>query len=340
MASRSGQWKLYPVEMLARFASGWDELAPSPIVSSVAVQTMLEHLGDGRQMLAVCGDEKPLAMAIVTPRLWRIWETWQPAQAPIGLWVQKPMPVEELLPGLIRALGCLSFGVLQQDPDISVRGGGASDYVDTARIVVSGSFDEYWHQRGKLRTNLQSQRRKLEMAGIATRLELVEDPALIGAVVDDYARLESAGWKAQEGTAIARDNAQGRFYRSLMERLAARSEALAFRYFFGDKLVACDMCLLREGTLIGLKTTYDESVRSLSPGSLMRQEIFRKLWGRLRRIEFYGRVMDWHLRWTRDVRTMYHVTAFRWHWLKSARSALPLIQSFHRQSHNGQSRIS
>jgi GNAT acetyltransferase-like protein len=330
MPSLAAQWKLYPVETLARFASAWDELAPSPIVSSVAVQTMLEHLGDGRQKLAVCEEQKPLAMAIVAPRSWRSWETWQPSQAPIGLWVQKPVPMHELLPGLIRALGCLSFGVLQQDPDISVRGGGTTDYVDTARIVVNGSFDEYWSQRGKLRTNLQSQRNKLQKAGIATRLELVDHPALIGSVVDDYASLESAGWKAHGGTALARENAQGRFYRALMERLAARAEALAFRYFFGDKLVACDMCVLREGTLIGLKTTYDESVRSLSPGLLMHQEIFRKLWGRLRRIEFYGRTTDWHLRWTRDVRTMYHVTAFRWNWLKAARSALPLIQSLTR----------
>jgi hypothetical protein len=25
------------------------------------------------------------------------------------------------------------------------------------------------------------------------------------------------------------------------------------------------------------------------------------------RIEFYGRLMDWHLRWTDEVRTLYHV---------------------------------
>jgi hypothetical protein len=59
-----------------------------------------------------------------------------------------------------------------------------------------------------------------------------------------------------------------------MERLAARTEALAFRYFFADTLVACDMCLLREGTLIGLKTTYDESVPRRTT-SIGRREITR-----------------------------------------------------------------
>ena len=30
------------------------------------------------------------------------------------------------------------------------------------------------------------------------------------------------------------------------------------------------------------------------------------------RIEFYGRVMEWHTRWTDEVRTLYHATTYRW----------------------------
>jgi hypothetical protein len=46
----------------------------------------------------------------------------------------------------------------------------------------------------------------------------------------------------------------------------------------------------------------------------MREEATRTLFdeGRLGRIEFYGRVMEWHLRWTDEVRTMYHVNYYRW----------------------------
>lgn len=28
--------------------------------------------------------------------------------------------------------------------------------------------------------------------------------------------------------------------------------------------------------------------------------------------EFYGRLMDWHTKWSDEIRTLYHVTAFRW----------------------------
>ena len=331
MSNRDLQWTLHPVESLSRFAASWDQLATMSMTTSVAVQTLLEHFGDGRQQLAVCAEHLPgdaraqgpvSAMAIISPRGRGVWETCQPSQAPVGLWVQQPMPLDDVLPGLMRELGCLSFGVLQQDPDISPRSSGSSDYIDTARILVKGSFEDYWSQRGKLRTNLQSQRRKLEKAGLHPRLEIVRDPAKIGAAVDDFARMESAGWKAKEGTAVALETAQGRFYRTLMERMALRGEALACRYYFGDKLVACDLSLLRDGTLIGLKTTYDEHEKSMSPGMLMRQDMLRELWDRLVRVEFYGRVTEWHLRWTNDVRTMYHVTAFRWNWLRAVRSAM------------------
>jgi hypothetical protein len=79
-----------------------------------------------------------------------------------------------------------------------------------------------------------------------------------------------------------------------------------------------------------LKTAYDESVpANLSPTLLMREEATRTLFeaGRFTRLEFYGRVMEWHTRWTEEVRTMYHVNYYRWpglarlHALLDARTA-------------------
>jgi hypothetical protein len=47
---------------------------------------------------------------------------------------------------------------------------------------------------------------------------------------------------------------------------------------------------------------------------LLRQDAYRQLFdeGRIRRIEFYGRVMEWTKRWTDCRRTLYHVNAYRW----------------------------
>jgi hypothetical protein len=137
--------------------------------------------------------------------------------------------------------------------------------------------------------------------------------------VDEYGVLESSGWKGSEGTALNPQNSQGRFYRELFEYLAARGEATVFRCFFGDRLVASDLCVHRNGVFIILKTAFDESEKGLSPSLLMKEQMFETLFGdgRTRRIEFYGRVMEWHRRWSEDIRTMYHVNFFRWPWLAS-----------------------
>ena len=56
----------------------------------------------------------------------------------------------------------------------------------------------------------------------------------------------------------------------------------------------------------------------------MREEAVQRLFdeGRFKRLEFYGRVMEWHLRWTDEVRTMYHVNYYRWPGLRRLHAML------------------
>jgi len=190
------------------------------------------------------------------------------------------------------------------------------DYIDTARITLAGSFDEYWEARGKnLRANLKKQRARLAREGVAARLEIVRAPEDVAAAVADYGRLESTGWKGQQGTAVDAGNEQGRFYRAMLEEFCARGAGSIYRYWFDDRLVAMDLCVEDGEQIVILKTAYDETVpSSLSPALLMREEQVRQLFDerRLARIEFYGRVMEWHQRWTSEVRTLYHVNFYRW----------------------------
>jgi hypothetical protein len=80
------------------------------------------------------------------------------------------------------------------------------------------------------------------------------------------------------------------------------------------------LCIEHEGTLAFLKTTYDERLRACSPGVLMKAEIFRDLFadGGVRRIEFYGSIKQWQLKWIDGMRTQYHVNAYRSALLASA----------------------
>lgn len=336
-------WTVVPASDFARHAGRWARLHAaghrSPLLAADFVAALLDVFGSGRELLAWHGagdgDDVPDAMTIVTPGRPGIWNTFQPAQAPVGLWLQRDAgPAAHWLPGLLKALPglALMLGVTECDPmltarpvdDASVR---SFDYIDTARITLDRSFDDYWNARGKnLRNNLKKQRNRLRQDGIATRLDICRAPEQMAAAVADYGRLETSGWKAAGGTAVSGENDQGRFYRRMLEALAARGAASVYRYWFdgpdGTRLAAMDLCVEGGGCIVILKTAYDEALGpQLSPALLMREEATRALFEqpphtRFERIEFYGRVMEWHTRWTDEIRTMYHLNGYRWPLLK------------------------
>jgi CelD/BcsL family acetyltransferase involved in cellulose biosynthesis len=339
-------WTVIPASRFAEQVRRWQQLneacAAHALLAADFVEPLIAQFGSGRELLAWCEmDGATVAMAIVAPAGRGSWVTFQPAQAPIGLWLQQPgMDIERLAQGLMRALPGfpLVLGVTQLDPMLLPRPADSGslrtlDYIDTARVAISGSFDEYWNGRGKnLRANLKKQRARLAKDGVAPRLVVSRDASEVADAVADYGRLESSGWKASGGTAVHASNAQGRYYRAMLESFCRRGAGSIYRYYLGEQLVAMDLCVEDKDSIVVLKTSYDESVpNSLSPTMLMREEACRRLFDeqRFKRIEFYGRVMEWHLRWTEDVRTMYHVNCYRWpglgrlHMLLEARARSP-----------------
>jgi len=316
------KWTVIPAAQFAVHTAQWDALqatnVAAPMLQADFAAALLAAFGAGDELLAMCGD----AMAIVRPHGRGSWATFQPAQAPLGMWIERPgIDRAAAMASLLRALpgAALVLGLTQLDPMLAPAPMDAIDYIQTARITVAGSFDDYWAARGKnLRGNLKKQRAKLAADGVALRLEVTRDAPAMMAAVADFGRLESAGWKAQAGTAVHLDNAQGRFYSRMLAAFAERDAASVYRYWFGDQLVAMDLCISQGDCIVVLKTAYDESVpKAFSPALLMREEAVRALFDTapaagLARIEFYGKVMEWHTRWTEEVRTLYHVNLYRW----------------------------
>jgi CelD/BcsL family acetyltransferase involved in cellulose biosynthesis len=332
-------WTFLPAAQLAAFAKQWQRLhaesAASPMLDWDFVAPLLAEFGTGDELLASCErGGRTVAMAIIAPSGRGAWATFQPAQAPIGLWLQRrEEALEPLLRALLRALPGLPllFGLMQMDPLLMPRpvdGGcvGTLDYIATAHVALAGSFEEYWNARGKnLRGNLKKQRNRLERDGVQPRLQVSRHPEEVAQAVADFGRLESSGWKAACGTAVHAGNVQGRYYRTMLEAFCRRGKGSIYRYWIGERLAAMDLCIEDGDTIIVLKTSYDESLSaSLSPTHLMREEALRRLFdeGGIRRVEFYGRVMDWHLRWTEQVRTMYHTNYYRWPGLRRLHALL------------------
>ena len=204
-------WTIHPITQFDRFRRSWDRVnhtgSGTPFLHSSFVGHALRAFGSGEELLAVRADPAgDNALAVVSSKGKGAWETFQPAQLPLGAWVMSPgldygTVLEELLGGLPGA--ALLIGVSQQDPQLHPRpeNSGALetlDYINTAWVEVDGGFDSYWAARGKnLRQNMRRQRAKLDAESVKTELEVIAERERVADAIAAFGRLESAGWKGE-----------------------------------------------------------------------------------------------------------------------------------------------
>jgi len=228
-------------------------------------------------------------------------------------------------------------------------------YISTGWIDCAQPFDSYWAARSaNLRASVGKAQRRLEAEGRTLRLRVLTEPADMAAAVERYGLLEASGWKGRKGTAVAAGTPQGNFYRDWLQAAAAHGEARVYELLVSEPsapaeaivaktntttgdvpserttagnvpnehTIAADLCVVRGDALILLKIAYDEAFEHYSPSTLLRREFMQDLLGsgRVRRVEFFGRLMDWHRRWTGEQRSLYHLTTFRWRWLARLRA--------------------
>ncbi|NUP87813.1 MAG: GNAT family N-acetyltransferase [Burkholderiaceae bacterium] len=330
-------WRTLPGPVLTSdkaLQAHWDRLNAErldvPFLSSYAIAAALAAFGGERTKLLVADEgAEPVAMFLLEAAdTWR-WSTFQPSQLPLGAWVARAdLRLAPLCRDLLRSLpwSVMRLLVSQVDPRQEAQADEAPDielasYIDTAWLDIAGTFDDYWAARGKnLRQNLRKQRNRLASEGTQTTMRILRSPQEMAEAVARYGALESTGWKSTEGTAIHPGNEQGRFYVQLLEEAARRDEAMVFEYLIDGRTAAMNLGICRGGVLVVLKTTYDESLpKSLSPASLLREDELKHFFAQpdIRRLEYYGRVMDWHTKLTENRRTLYHLTAYRWPLLKT-----------------------
>ena len=321
-------WNVLSIANFHEHADAWDSLARArvgtPFLESTFLLPAIEIFGTGKEQLCLHYSNSKLdAAAIVQPGPKGMWQTFQPSQLPLGAWlshasVDIAAACSELmrkLPGLT-----LGLGITQMDSRMHTRPADGpkvrgQDYIQTSWVDIDSSFDTYWEARGKnLKQNTRKQRNKLQAEGTPTRIECITAPEDVAKAIENYGKLESAGWKTADGTAIHPDNAQGKFYTKMLENFCRLGRGRIYRYWFGEKMVAMDLCIDDGAAIVILKTTYDESYKSVSPSTLMRQDEFQLLFDeqKFKRIEFFGKVMEWHTRWTDDARPLFHTNSYRY----------------------------
>jgi CelD/BcsL family acetyltransferase involved in cellulose biosynthesis len=321
------EWALESAVHFEKAAGVWDALNKQcgnlPFLDSLFIKPLLEFFGRGDEFLLV-GDQNgmPVAAAILTRNAWGRWALFQPSQMPLGPLLLLPkLPLDEVVESLFTSLPGLNFalGLTQLDPFINrrpdPRGSFSTlDYIQTAWVEISGEFEDYWAARGKnLRQNMRKQRNKLNADGVKVSLDVLRDKDDVLDAIRQYGILETSSWKSEEGTAVSLENEQGHFYKALLESFCRVGRGVIYRYRFGDQVAAMDLCIKSDERLVILKTAYDSSNKGLSPAFLMREEQFQSLFAEraIRRVEFFGKLLEWHMRWTEHSRTLYHANIYR-----------------------------
>lgn len=315
----------------ADWQSAWEGSLRLSFMRREFIEPLLQEFADEPLTLALCEvDGKCRAAALLKSAGFGRYATWQPSQLPLGAWLSPAgQDVAPFANRLLQKLGvfALNLGITQLDPLNQPRPAAGAcmstlDYIETAWVTVQGGFDDYFAARSKnMRQNIRKAQNRMATEGQVGRMEVICDAAQMAAQVADYGALETRSWKSALGTAIAPDNAQGRFYTRMLENFANLGQARVYRYLIDDQLAAIDLCVEQDDNLVILKTTYDDAFKALSPAFLLHLDMFQAIWSdnKTRRIEFYGKKMEWHTRWTEDARVLYHLNVDRFSWLAALR---------------------
>ena len=149
-----------------------------------------------------------------------------------------------------------------------------------ATIDLSRGYDAYLDTLGgKLRGNFRRrEKRALEMGPIAVdRIHQRTDPAVVERYVERAIAIAERSWKAAVGEAM-RSNYR-RFYHLLAQRFNERGMLDISIYTVGERDASFIVGLRENGVYYDVTVSYDESFAGISPGTLLMQEVAKRVAG-------------------------------------------------------------
>ena len=149
-----------------------------------------------------------------------------------------------------------------------------------ATIDLSQGYEPYLETLGgKLRGNFRRrEKRALEMGPIAIdRIHRTTDAAAVERIVDRIIAVAERSWKATVGDAM-RANYR-RFYRRLAQRFNERGMLDIAIYTVGGRDASFIVGLREDGVYYDVTVSYDEAFAGVSPGTLLMQEVAKRVAG-------------------------------------------------------------
>ena len=199
-------------------------------------------------------------------------------------------------------------------------------------VRLPPSFDEYLAGRtGKFRNNLKRINRRMQEAG-ALRVQKLADADGFDKAYDALLQIERNSWKHLHGTAISAVGLQAGFYRD-MSKAALGMHRMWLQLVWLDELpIAYEMGYLGDGHYYGLKCSFDERYKALSPATFLRARLIEQLIeSGIPRYDFHGEPYEWERKWTEDMRWHRSVLVYN----KTFKARLIALYSKLKQMRNG-----
>jgi len=168
---------------------------------------------------------------------------------------------------------------------------------------------EWWLRgvSGNFRSSIRRALKKVPGELHLTRFDQPDTEAL-----RRFVELEAAGWKGQQGSAIASSPEGLRRFHALVDAAVAAG-SFAFHQIEADgKLLAAQFGVVCGGRYSMLKIAHDEGLRQLAPGHLLTYLAIQDCAEQgLREYDFIGQDEEWKCKWTPHRRVHAHHFVFR-----------------------------
>jgi CelD/BcsL family acetyltransferase involved in cellulose biosynthesis len=156
------------------------------------------------------------------------------------------------------------------------------------------------HTSSKFRYSVRRRQRKLEEEG---ELRLISTTEADPTELERFYQLERAGWKGEEGTAIACTAETRKFYDGVARSATRFGYLSLYRLDCGDRTVAMHYGLTYGGRYFLLKPAYDEHFSHGAPGHVITSEVLRELLAQgAKEFDFLIPQMEWKREWATAVR--------------------------------------
>lgn len=178
-------------------------------------------------------------------------------------------------------------------------------------LTLDSTFEGYLRRRsGSFRNALKRIERKLKSRGLV-EIRDQNDFTGIDQAYEALLSIEDRSWKHAHGTSISSVSRQTAFYRHLCQ-LAFQKNWLHLGFLYlDDRPVAYNLGLILRNTYYYLKTSYEYSLRPLSPATILRRNLVEELIERrVKELDFPGEPYEWERQWTDEVRWHQSLTLF------------------------------